>query len=230
MTLTNPSGTRFKSFGRTDSAASPTTLATSSKPRKRRGGSDGPALAFDHPTHMVTRLVPERPEGGLRARPRTGHDPLAASSPQEASLVEAEAALPALMASRALGAADVSRAQPVALLGAGTGCVGFCGVRKVARPVRMPSPALLGGHAPREDLALPLPYDALAYSSSATIMMASARFLTSSLGTNSAASRTPAATALRARVALHLCSSHPPCAGSALPPEGSTIESGEPPA
>ena len=32
-------------------------------------------------------------------------------------------------------------------------------------PVRMPSPALLGGHAPREDLALPLPYDALAYSS-----------------------------------------------------------------
>ena len=48
----------------------------------------------------------------------------------------------------------------------------------------MPSPALLGGHAPREDLALPLPYDALAYSSSATIMMTSARFLTSSLGAN----------------------------------------------
>ena len=48
----------------------------------------------------------------------------------------------------------------------------------------MPSPALLGGHAPREDPALPLPYDALAYSSSATIMTASARFPASSLGAN----------------------------------------------
>ena len=64
------------------------------------------------------------------------------------------------------------------------GCVGFCGVRRVARPVRMPSPALLGGHAPHEDPALPLPYDALAYSPGATIMTASARFPTSSLGAN----------------------------------------------
>ena len=51
-------------------------------------------------------------------------------------------------------------------------------------PARMPSPALLGGHAPQEDLALPLPYDALAYSPGATIMTASARAPASSLGAN----------------------------------------------
>ena len=36
----------------------------------------------------------------------------------------------------------------------GQGCVGFCGVRRVARPVRMPSPALLGGACPPEKTLL----------------------------------------------------------------------------
>ena len=70
---------------------------------------------------------------------------LAMSSPREANLVEEEAALPALKMSKTLGAADVPRARPVALPGAGAGIRDVCGeahgardhARHVGDPVRV---------------------------------------------------------------------------------------------